>query len=297
MVKPAAFDYYAPRSIQETLQLLHGFARDDRDVKLLAGGQSLIPLMNVRLAVPEIIVDINRLEAELGYVRVEDGEVRIGALTRHHVIERDPLVLAHVPLLAEATTKIGHAAILSRGTIGGSLVHADPAAEFPLAAIALGATMRLRNRDGERTIAARDFFISSLTTDVAADEVLVEVAFPMIPARAGQAIEEFARRHGDFAIVAAAVEIVLAPDGSLARARLGLGGVSPVPLDCSAAFDQSIGSVPEERDLRRVAESLAGIVEPDSDVHASAEYRRELVVEMALRACIRAQERARAWVG
>ncbi|HYZ16370.1 MAG TPA: FAD binding domain-containing protein [Candidatus Acidoferrum sp.] len=293
-MKPAAFDYYAPRSIEETLQLLHGFAREDRNVKLLAGGQSLIPLMNIRLAEPDVIVDINRLEAELGYVRVDERHVRIGALTRHHVTERDPLVLAHAPLLAEATTKIGHAAILSRGTIGGSLVHADPSAELPLAAITLGATLRLRSRDGERAIEARDFFISSLTTDVGADEVLVEVAFPLMPARSGQAIEEFARRHGDFAIVAAAAQIALAPDGSLDGARLGVGGASPVPLDCSAAFEASIGSIPDAADLRRVAQHVSTIVDPDSDIHAGAEYRRELAAEMTLRACRRALERARA---
>lgn len=293
-MKPAAFDYYAPQSIRETLHLLHGFVRDDRNVKLLAGGQSLIPLMNIRLAEPEIIIDLNGLEAQLGYVRIDGGRLRIGALTRHHVIERDPLVLAHAPLLAEATTKIGHVAILSRGTIGGSLVHADPSAEFPLAAITLGAIVTLCNRDGERSLSAREFFISSLTTDVGADEVLFEVSFPVLPARTGQAIEEFARRHGDFALVAAAAQITVAADGALAGARLGVGGASPVPVDCSAIFDPLIGSTPSTRDLRRAAENVSALLDPDTDIHASAEYRRELAVEMVVRASGRAHDRARA---
>lgn len=292
-MKPAAFDYHAPQSIRETLDLLHDFVRDDRNVKLLAGGQSLIPLMNIRLAEPEIVIDLNPLEGELSYVRVHDGRLRIGALTRHFIVERDPLVLAHAPLLAEATAKIGHAAIRSRGTIGGSLVHADPSAELPLAAMTLGATVTLRSAAGEREIAARDFFISSLTTDLAADELLVEVVFPVMPPHTGQAIEEFSRRHGDFAIVAAAAQITVETDGSLAGARLGIGGASPVPLDCSAILEPLIGSAPADPELRRALERLASVLEPDSDIHAGAEYRRELALEMALRAARRAYDRAR----
>jgi CO/xanthine dehydrogenase FAD-binding subunit len=293
-VKPAAFDYHAPQSMQETLQLLDQLVRDDRNVKLLAGGQSLIPLMNIRLAEPEVLIDLNPLEAELGSIRLDGATLRIGALTRHHRLEHDPLILVHAPLLAEATTLIGHVAILSRGTIGGSLVHADPSAELPLAAVTLAATLTLRTLERTRTVAARDFFIASLMTDVAPDEILVEIGFPVTPPRSGQAIEEFARRHGDFALVAAAAQISLSPDGSLAGARLGIGGASPTPLDCSDVLAPLLDTRVDATRLRDALAAVAPLVEPDSDIHASAEYRRELAVEMAARACARALERARA---
>jgi carbon-monoxide dehydrogenase medium subunit len=280
--------------MQETLELLSTFVRDDRSVKLLAGGQSLIPLMNIRLAEPEILIDLNGLEAELGSVRVDGASLRIGALTRHHRVGADPLVLAHAPLLAEATSLIGHAAILSRGTIGGSLVHADPAAEFPLAAVALGATVTLRKLAGTRTLEARAFFLAALTSDVEPDEVLVETTFPVMPPCSGQAIVEFSRRHGDFALVAAAAQITLAADGTLVGARLAVGGASPTPLACAELLDPLIGTAPEEDVLREALSPLATMVDPDSDIHASAEYRRELAVEMTLRATRRALQRARA---
>jgi len=293
-VKPAAFDYHAPPSIQETLAMLATFVRDDRNVKLLAGGQSLIPLMNIRLAEPEIVIDLNGLEAELSYVRLDGSTLRIGALTRHHHVADDPLVLAHAPLLAEATSLIGHAAILSRGTIGGSLVHADPAAEFPLAAVALGATVTLRKLAGARTLDARDFFLAALTSDVEPDEILVETVFPVMPPRSGQAIAEFSRRHGDFAIVAAAAQISLASDGTLADARLAVGGATQTPLACAELLDPLVGSVPSDGALRGALSTVAALVDPDADIHASADDRRELAVEMALRATRRALERARA---
>jgi CO/xanthine dehydrogenase FAD-binding subunit len=293
-VKPAAFDYHAPPSIQETLAMLATFVRDDRNVKLLAGGQSLIPLMNIRLAEPEIVIDLNGLEAELSYVRLDGSTLRIGALTRHHHVADDPLVLAHAPLLAEATSLIGHAAILSRGTIGGSLVHADPAAEFPLAAVALGATVTLRKLAGARTLDARDFFLAALTSDVEPDEILVEAVFPVMPPRSGQAIAEFSRRHGDFAIVAAAAQISLASDGTLADARLAVGGATQTPLACAELLDPLVGSVPSDGALRGALSTVAALVDPDADIHASADDRRELAVEMALRATRRALERARA---
>jgi aerobic carbon-monoxide dehydrogenase medium subunit len=291
-VKPSAFDYYAPPSIQETLGLLQTFVRDDRNVKLIAGGQSLIPLMNIRLAEPEILIDLNPLEAELGYVRLDGAFLRIGALTRHYRIEHDPLILAHAPLLAEATTQIGHAAIRSRGTIGGSLVHADPAAEFPLAAIALGATVTLRKLDGARTLDASVFFLSSLMSDVEPDEILVETSFPVMPPRSGQAIEEFSRRHGDFALVAAAAQVTLEGDGRIAGTRLAIGGASPVPSDARESLAPLVGTRPDENALREAASAVAQQLDPDSDIHASAEYRRELAVETALRALRRAYVRA-----
>ncbi|HTJ27744.1 MAG TPA: FAD binding domain-containing protein [Candidatus Limnocylindria bacterium] len=293
-MKPAAFDYHAPPSIQETLAMLATFVRDDRNVKLLAGGQSLIPLMNIRLAEPEIVIDLNGLEAELSYVRLDGSTLRIGALTRHHHVADDPLVLAHAPLLAEATSLIGHAAILSRGTIGGSLVHADPAAEFPLAAVALGATVTLRKLAGARTLDARDFFLAALTSDVEPDEILVETVFPVMPPRSGQAIAEFSRRHGDFAIVAAAAQISLASDGTLADARLAVGGATQTPLACAELLDPLVGSVPSDGALRGALSTVAALVDPDADIHANADDRRELAVEMALRATRRALERARA---
>jgi CO/xanthine dehydrogenase FAD-binding subunit len=293
-VKPAAFEYHAPPTVDETLALLSTFVRDDRFVKLLAGGQSLIPLMNVRLAEPEIVIDLNPLEAELSYVRLEGSVLRIGALTRHYRVGDDPLVLAHAPLLAEATSLIGHGAILSRGTIGGSLAHADPAAELPLAAVALGASVTLRSLAGTRTLEARDFFLGPLTSDVAPDEMLVEAVFPVMPPRSGQAIVEFSRRHGDFALVAAAAQITLEPDGTLAGARLAVGGASPTPLACAEPFAPLLGTAPNDATLRDVLSPLATLVDPDGDLHASAADRRELALEMGLRATRQALARARA---
>ena len=216
-MKPAPFAYQAPASLEAALELL---ARHGGDAKILAGGQSLIPVMNFRLAEPALLVDINRL-AELDFIRAdEDGTLRIGAMTRQRRLERDPLVAARAPLLHEAMPFIAHPQIRNRGTFGGSLAHADPAAELPALAVALGARFRLRRAGGDRWVEAGDFFAGLFTTALAPDEMLVEAAIPPSPARTGWAFLEIARRHGDYAQVGLAARVTLDESGRCREARL-----------------------------------------------------------------------------
>lgn len=292
-MKPPAFAYYAPTRMDDTLRMLHEFVREQNlDVKLLAGGQSLIPLLNMRLAHPEVIVDLNLLEPELNYIRRDGDMLRIGALTRNYLFRTHPDVPQYCPILAEATGLIGHVAILTRGTIGGSLVHADPAAELPLIFATLGGTVTLQSAQGSHNIDAHDFFVTYLTTNVEPDEVLTEVALPILPAHSGQAIEEFSMRHGDFALVAAAAQVTLTNDGLLQTVQLGLGGVAPTPLDCSSVLAPLIGKVPTQGELQKALQAIEDEIDPQGDIHASAEYRKELAQTLAYRALERAIQRA-----
>ncbi|HWP57734.1 MAG TPA: xanthine dehydrogenase family protein subunit M [Candidatus Acidoferrales bacterium] len=220
-MKPAPFRYYRASSVEEALDLLNGPAAGG---KLLAGGQSLVPLMNLRLARPEAIVDLNRIAA-LSYIRPEGGEIAIGALTRHRELEFSPLVRAELPILAEAVPQIGHPAIRNRGTVGGSVAHADPAAELPCVFSALDARIVVAGTGGRRTIAARDFFVGFYETALAEGEIVEEVRVPVRPRPKGWSFLEFARRHGDFALAEASA--LLYPDDSGARcaaARVVVGG-------------------------------------------------------------------------
>src|SRR5204863_6480341 len=196
-MKPAKFEYHAPSTLDEAIALL---VRYGGDAKLLAGGQSLVPLLNFRLARPAALVDLNRI-ASLAYIREQDGQVRFGAMTRQRTIEFSPVVAQRLPLLKEATRWVGHLPIRTRGTIGGSIAHADPSAEYPAVLAALDGEVVARGAKGERVLKPRDFFQTYLTTNLAADEILTEVRLPATPAGAGYAFEVFARRHGDFAII------------------------------------------------------------------------------------------------
>jgi CO/xanthine dehydrogenase FAD-binding subunit len=222
-VKPAAFEYVAPRTVDEALALLA-----DEDAKPLAGGQSLVPVMNFRLASPATVVDLNGI-AELAYLRRRDGTLRIGALTRHATLEHSELVARAAPLLRQAVRNVGHGAIRTRGTIGGSCAHADPTAELPVALTALDARFHLRSREGSRTLDAGEFFVSQLTTALAEGELLVEVEVPPLPEGASTAFKEYARTHGDWALAGAAV--VVAPD----HAAIALLGAGPTPLRAAEA--------------------------------------------------------------
>ncbi len=278
-MKPPAFAYYAPTRIDDTLRMLHEFVREQNlDVKLLAGGQSLVPLLNMRLAHPEVIVDLNPLEPQLNYMHRDGDMLRIGALTRYYLLRTNPEILQHCPMLAEAAGLIGHVAILTRGTIGGSLVHADPAAELPLVFATLSGMVTLQSAQRSRVINARDFFLSYLTT----------VALPIMPARSGQAIEEFSMRHGDFALVAAAAQVTLAADASLQRVRLGIGGVGATPVDCSHLLTPLVGKGLTQPELREALRHIEDEIDPQGDIHASAEYRKELAQTLAYRAIERA---------
>jgi carbon-monoxide dehydrogenase medium subunit len=286
-VKPPKFDYHAPATLDEAVALL---VRYGGDAKVLAGGQSLVPLLNFRLARPAALVDLNRIKA-LAYVREHDGQIRFGAMTRQRAIEFSPVVAQRLPLLREATRWVGHLPIRSRGTIGGSIAHADPSAEYPAVLTALGGEVVARGPKGERTLAPADLFETYLTTTLAPDEVLTEVRLPAMPDGAGWAFEEFARRHGDFAIVGVAAA-VWRHDGRVA-ARLASAGAGPVPRRLAACEEivarDGLTDAVIEAAARRASES----VEPDSDIHASADYRRHLAGVLTARALRRCRETMR----
>jgi carbon-monoxide dehydrogenase medium subunit len=287
-MKPPRFDYHAPHGIDEAVSLL---ARYGGDAKVLAGGQSLMPMLNFRLTRPAALVDVNRIPA-LAYVREDNGTVAFGAMTRQRTIEFSPVVAARLPLLTEATRWVGHLPIRSRGTIGGSIAHADPSAEYPAVLTALDGEVVVQGPRGRRTLKAAALFETYLTTRLMPDELLVEVRLPAMPAGAGHAFEEFARRHGDFAIVGIAAMVVR--DGPRCRvARLASAGAGPVPVRLRAAEEILERDGLGEEALQAAAARVSELVEPDSDVHASAGYRRHLAGVLTLRALRRASERAR----
>jgi aerobic carbon-monoxide dehydrogenase medium subunit len=285
-VIPIPFDYVAPESLDEALSAL---ANGGEDAKVLAGGQSLVPMMNFRLTRPPALVDITRIP-DLRYVLREDGVLRIGALTVHREVEhlRDPDLVAGYELLPRAARWVGHYPIRTRGTFGGSVAHADPSAEWCMLAVLLDATIVVAGPNGEREIAAADFFLGFFTTAMEPGELLVEVRFPR--PRPHAALQEFARRHGDFAIVAAAAAVDLDGD-RIAGARIVVGGVDEVPLRVEAA-EQAVDGAPAGMEAFTEAGRAAGqAVEPSSDVHGSAEYRKELTAVLVRRALAEAVHR------
>ena len=290
-MKPAAFEYFDPTSIDEALELL---ARFGADAKPLAGGQSLVPLMNFRLAQPKVLVDLGRV-AVLDYIRLDDARLRIGAMTTHAEIEESSMLAAVCPLLPAAARLVGHAQIRSRGTLGGSVAHADPAAEWPMVLLALDAQLRVRGARGQRSVAARDFFVTYLTTVLEADELVTEIELPIPPVGHGWSVQEITRRHGDFALVAVAAVVKRGADGSLAQVRLAVGGVGGAPVDASDAAATLLGTRPEPADLEALAQRVMEMLDPDTDVHAPAEYRREVAGVLCERALAEAIERARAF--
>ncbi len=282
-MKPASFDYHAPTSVDDALALLKSHADDAR---LLAGGQSLLPMMNFRLAKPAVIIDLNRIPG-LAYIERDGDIVRIGAMTRQRAIEFSPVVAADLPLLREAIKFVGHLPTRSRGTIGGSIANADAAAEIPMVLQALEGEVRVSGPRGERTIAADELFLNVMTTSLAPDEMLTEVRLPVMPRGAGFAVEEFARRHGDFAI--AAVAVVIVRDGDrCSHARIATAGISTHASRLRAAEQ-----ILEERGLtdsaiKEAAKVAAQHLEPLSDNNASAEFRRHLTSVLTERALQRA---------
>ena len=285
-MKPAPFEYVRPRSLDEALAAL---AEHADTAKVLAGGQSLVPLMNLRLSRPGVIVDLNPL-ADLAYIRAENGRLAIGALTRQRAIEKSALVRERAPLLAEATPLIGHMPIRTRGTIGGSLAHADPAAEYPAVAVALDATFTVARAGGERKISASDFFRTYLTTALEPNEILTRIELPASPPRSGVAFLELTRRHGDFAIAGAAVMVTLDPAGVISGARIALCGVGPTPLRARRAEGVLAGQRPSRAVLEETARVAATESDPPDDLHGSAEYRREMSGVFTRRALVRALE-------
>ncbi len=296
-MKPAPFEYFRPRSLDEALSLLdqHG-----GDAKPLAGGQSLIPAMNFRLAMPAVLVDLNTVPG-LSYVaQPQDGAggLNIGGMTRQRDVERSPLVAERVPLITETMPHVAHAAIRNRGTIGGSLAHADPAAELPAVALALGATLTVTGKSGTRAVPASEFFLGLFTTAVQPGEILTQIHIPPRAERSGFAFEEISRRHGDFALVGVAAAVQLDERGHCAGARIALLSVGDRPMLAEHAAETLVGHRPEPGLVRAAAEAAAASdIDPSSDIHASARFRRQLANVLTRRALTRAFERARPGVG
>ncbi len=287
-VKPPPFDYHAPESVAEVLDLLQQLGDD---AKVLAGGQSLVPLLNLRLARPAHLVDINGVQ-ELSSIGAWDGGVSLGALVRQRAAERSDLVAQRCPLLADALPLIGHPQIRNRGTIGGSLAHADPASELPAVASALDAQFVVRNASRERSIDADAFFVSFFTTSMQADELLTEVRLPAWPSGAGWSYREVSRRHGDFAMVGVACALRLDSSGNIGDARLAYTGMAPAPQRARNAESQLAGQPARASVFAEAAEAAAGALDPQSDVHASGAYRRHIARALTRQALAQATERA-----
>jgi CO/xanthine dehydrogenase FAD-binding subunit len=289
-MKPPPFEYDDPRTLEEALGLL---AEHGDEAKVLAGGQSLVPLLNFRLARPERLVDLNGI-GELDYLRFENGRLRIGALTRQATLERSAEVAQRLPLLTEAVKLVGHVQIRNRGTVGGSVAHADPAAELPVAFAALGARFHARSTRGQRSFSPEQFFRTHLTTALEPDELLTEIELPLPPAGSGFAFLEFARRHGDFALGGAAVQALLGSDGRCEQVAIALLGAAPTPLRRPQVEAWLAGRALDETTAAEAARQAASDVNPSGDIHGSGEYRRGLAEVMLRRALLRAAERAKA---
>jgi aerobic carbon-monoxide dehydrogenase medium subunit len=282
-----AFEYAAPATLEEALGLLreHG-----DDAKILAGGQSLIPILQYRLARPRIVVDINGLP--LADIARDNGRLRLGALVRHHELEESDVIAQRCPVLAEAARLIGNVRVRALGTVGGSLAHADPAAELAVVTTALDAQLVIASSSGRRTIGARDFFTGPLTTVLATDEIVTEIDVPATPDY-GWAVEEISRRAGDFAIVAAVALVRLDRAGRIDDARVAFGGVGDRPVPARAAQDALRGREPTADALAQAAQQARESLDPPSDAFVSAAYRRHLAGVLCRRALTRAVERAR----
>jgi aerobic carbon-monoxide dehydrogenase medium subunit len=289
-MKPAPFRYLAPTTVDEALAALaeHGY-----DAKLLAGGQSLIPTMNFRLAQPGVLIDLNHIP-NLGYIMPSSsGGLRIGAMTRQRQVEKSALVQERAPLLHATMPNIAHVQIRNRGTIGGSLAHADPAAELPAVVSALGGTLVVRGPQGERHIDVSEFYVGLFATEMTPDEMLVEVEVPPLPARSGFAIQEVARRHGDYALVGIAVQVEMDADTRCTAARLAYFSVGDGPVMAARGAHLLVGERPTKALIDAAANEAAHLdLDPPSDIHASARYRRHLARVLGERALASAFGRA-----
>jgi aerobic carbon-monoxide dehydrogenase medium subunit len=271
-VKIPQFEYHRPQSVEEALRLLADLGDD---AKVLAGGQSLVPLMALRLSRPGHVIDIGRL-SELGSLSADPGGVRVGAMVRHAELEGSGIVKGQAPLVADTMPHIGHRAIRNRGTACGSLAHGDPAAELPAVSIALGAEFRLRRASGERMVPAAEFFTGYLTNAVQADELLVDWVLPPWPATAGWSVHEVSRRHGDFALLGCCVVLDLGSNGRMSTAALAFFGAASTPVRVPEAEEVLIGEVPSEDVFAEAAEAVKKALDPPGDLHATTAYRCHL---------------------
>jgi CO/xanthine dehydrogenase FAD-binding subunit len=283
-MKPPPFDYMDPRSLDEAVGLL---AEHGEDGKILAGGQSLVPLLNFRLAQPSVIVDVNRV-VELSYLRRRDGRLRIGAMCRQTRLEQSPVAREGWGLLGDALALIAHPQIRNRGTVGGSAAHADPAAELPVAFSALEAQFTARSSRGERVLDADEFFVTHLTTALEPDELLVEFEVPPVAEGTGHAFTEYSRRHGDFALGGAAVLYTKNGDGSCTDARIAMLGAADTPLRAREAEAALRGQKLDDDVAAEAAKLAARDIEPTGDIHGSSSYRKRLIEAMVRRALLQA---------
>ena len=279
-MKPAPFEYHAPTTVEEAVSLL---AEHGDEAKALAGGQSLVPILALRLARFEHLVDLNRVDALRG-VRTENGHVVVGAMTRQAALERDDVVARSVPLVAAALPHIGHFQIRTRGTIGGSIAHADPAAELPAVALALGASFEVVSSSRTRRVSADDFFLGTWMTAVEPDELLAAVRLPVWGERARVALREVARRAGDFALVGVAAAVDLDERDAVSRAGVALFGVGPTPVRARQAEVALVGASRGDVDADEVGRLAAADIAPSDDIHASASYRRRVTAHLVAEA-------------
>jgi aerobic carbon-monoxide dehydrogenase medium subunit len=286
-VKPSRFHYHAPATVADAAGLL---AEHGDEAKVLAGGQSLVPMMSLRLSSIGHLIDLNRI-AGLDTIERANGDLRIGALVRQSVAEHNAAVASDVPLVSKALPHIGHFQIRNRGTIGGSIAHADPASELPAVTLALDATIEATGPNGTRTIPAAEFFEGPWSTALAEDEILTGVRFPTWGSGSGFAVEEVARRHGDFAICGAVCGVRLDGD-DITRAAIGLFGVGGTPIRATAA-EQALVAGGAGADLAAIAREAAAPLDPSDDIHASAAYRKQVAAVVVRRALSRAIEEAR----
>lgn len=289
-MKPAPFEYLSPSTLEDVLDILN---QRGPDAKLLAGGQSLIPVMNFRLAQPALLVDMNRVSGLSRLLPTSSGGLQVGAMVRHSQLEHSEAVATLAPLMHETMPHIAHPQIRNRGTIGGSLAHADPAAELPVIMVALQAQFRLRRRGGERWVNAEDFFQSLFTTALEADEIVVEIAIPPLPRHTGCAFLELARRHGDYAQAGVAAVIQLDEAGYCRQARLVYLNAGEIPMVAARAASAMVGHIPTANLITDLALSAArNEIDPTGDIHATAEYRRHLAFVLGKRAMQQAVARA-----
>ncbi len=287
---PPEFDYARPADLDAALRALH---EREGEAKVLAGGMSLLPLMRFRLAQPALLIDLGGIKG-LDGIREDDEWLHIGAMTTHRTILEDPIVAARYPLLREAASGIGDPQVRNWGTMGGSIVHADPAADWPAVLVATSAVVHARSADAERDIPAREFFIDVFTTACEPTEIVTEIRFGVPPARSGGAYENIERRAGDFSSVGVAVQLSLRPDGKIDRAGIGLTAVADVPFAATDAEGLLAGAAPDDDLVGRVAAAASAQSQPASDAHGPADYKRAMVAELTARALRRALARAAA---
>lgn len=288
-MKPATFNYHRAEKIEDALVLLDRF---EDQAKIIAGGQSLIPTMNMRLATPEALIDINKI-TDLNYIKKEENLIKIGALTRQSDVESSEIIGKYCGLLKKAINHVGHVQTRNRGTIGGSIVHADPTAEIPLALIALNGDLEVTSLNEKRIVNSEDFFITYLTTEVMPNELLTEIQIPLIEKNGGYAFAEISRRHGDFALVASACVLTIDKDENITSLRLTLGGVDSIPLLVEEASEVLIGEKLSEALIEKITENLPNLLDPESDIHASADYRTHIAKVLTKKVLKEAYEHAR----